>query len=158
METLTIRDVEVAVVRKAIKNIHLRVYPPVGFVRVSVPLEMTEDAIRIFLIQKLSWIKKQQREFKNIERLSPREFLQRESHYFLGERYLLEVVETESNEKQRVSFKNKKMLSIFLKPNTTSEKALQVMEDFYRQELKIIASEYFLKWEKKLGVEVADWY
>jgi hypothetical protein len=157
METITIRDIDIVVVRKAIKNIHLRVYPPIGFVRVSIPQEMTDKAIRIFLIQKYSWIKQQQEEFKKVERISPREFLKRESHYFLGQRYLLEITELTDNTKQKVYVKNKKALNISLKSNTTSDKALKIMDEFYREELKQIVTGLIQKWETNLNIETDSW-
>ncbi len=155
METISVRNINVDVVRKDIKNVHLRVYPPNGFVRASVPKEMAQDAIRLFLVQKLSWYRKQQERFQQVERISPREFLQRESHYFLGQRYLLEVIE--KSEKQRVIQKNIKTLQMVLRPQSPPEKALEIMDEFYRKELKTIVSKILPVWEGKLGVKVSDW-
>ena len=157
MEITKVRDIDVTVVRKDIKNIHLRVYPPDGFVRVTVPQEMTDDAIRIFLIKKLSWIRSRQQEFRKVERLSPREFLQRESHYYLGQRYLLKVVDIEGNAKQRITVKNRTTLVAYLKSGLEPQKAQEIMDEFYRQELRPILDEYVQKWEQKLDVQVEDW-
>ncbi|MDY0287671.1 MAG: SprT family zinc-dependent metalloprotease [Sphaerochaeta sp.] len=155
MENISVLDVDIEVVRKNIKNVHLRVYPPDGFVRVSVPAEMKTEAIRLFLVEKLGWIRKQQKAFRQTERQSSREFLQRESHYFLGDRYLLEVVE--GFESQRVYLKNKKTLTIHLRPEASSSKAQDVMDVFYRTELKKIIAEYIPIWEEKIGVKVEEW-
>ena len=54
-------DIVVDVVQKDIKNIHLSVYPPTGKVRISAPLRMDIDTIRVFAITKLGWIKNQQK-------------------------------------------------------------------------------------------------
>jgi hypothetical protein len=96
MEQLQLGNITVDVVQKDIKNIHLSVYPPTGRVRISAPLRMDLDTIRVFAISKLSWIKKQQAKFKNQEREAPREFLNKESHYFNGKRYLLKVIEQDA--------------------------------------------------------------
>ena len=85
------------VVRKNIKNVHLSVYPPDGRVRISAPLHMELDTIRVFAITKLAWIKSQQRKMLAQERETPREYLDRESHYVWGKRYLLELVEKEAS-------------------------------------------------------------
>ena len=53
-------EIPVAVIRKDIKNIHLSVYPPTGKVRISAPLRMNLDTIRVFAISKLRWIREQQ--------------------------------------------------------------------------------------------------
>ena len=87
-------DIAVDVVLKDIKNVHLSVYPPTGRVRISAPPRMSLDTIRVFAISKLGWIKQQQKKLREQERETPREYLDRESHYVWGKRYLLKVVET----------------------------------------------------------------
>ena len=72
MEQITINNIKINVVRKNIKNIHLAVYPPTGRVRIAAPLEVNDDAIRLFAISKLGWIKRRQRKFKGQERITPR--------------------------------------------------------------------------------------
>ena len=82
-------------VQKDIKNVHLSVYPPNGRVRLSAPLRMSAETIRVFAASKIAWIKKQQAKLKGQEQEPPREYLDRESHYVWGKRYLLKVVEDE---------------------------------------------------------------
>ena len=93
MKQIELGDIAIDVELKDIKNIHLSVYPPNGKVRISAPERMDLDTIRVFAISKLKWIKKQQEAFKKQKRETQREYLTRESHYFLGERYLLKVKE-----------------------------------------------------------------
>src|SRR5438552_2796252 len=93
--TIHLGDIAVEVVQKDIKNVHLSVYPPAGRVRISAPLRMKLDTIRIFAISKLSWIKQQQKKLRAQERETPREYLERESHYVWGKRYLLQVVDSD---------------------------------------------------------------
>src|SRR5579872_4923591 len=89
-------DIVADVVRKEIKNVHLSVYPPSGRVRISAPRRMSLDTIRVFAISKLDWIKRQQAAIQAQERETPREFLERESHFVWGKRYLLSIVETDA--------------------------------------------------------------
>jgi len=49
--------------RKPIKNLHISVLPPDGRVRVSAPEQMTDTAIRMAVVSRIPWIKKQQRDF-----------------------------------------------------------------------------------------------
>ena len=86
---IALGEIAVEVVKKDIKNLHLSVYPPAGRVRISAPLRMNLDTIRVFAISKLSWIKRQQKKLREQERETPREYLDRESHYVWGKRYLL---------------------------------------------------------------------
>jgi predicted metal-dependent hydrolase len=78
VQQLKLGDITVDVVLKDIKNVHLSVYPPTGRVRISAPLRMREDTIRVFAVSKLSWIKEQQRKLREQERETSREFLDRE--------------------------------------------------------------------------------
>src|SRR5438552_11140500 len=90
---LTVSGLKVHIVRKAIKNLHLGVYPPNGRVRVAAPLRVHNEAIRLAVISRLAWIKRQRNRFNSQERQSAREYVSRESHYVLGRRYLLNVIE-----------------------------------------------------------------
>ena len=110
-------DIAVDVVQKGIKNIHLSVHPPTGRGRIAAPLRMNVDTIRVFAISKLGWIKKQQTKLRKQERETPREYLDRESHYCWGKRYLLKVVENDSV--PRVELKHSTMV-LHVRPVTFS--------------------------------------
>ena len=88
MQHIELGNIKIEVEQKDIKNIHLSVYPPDGNVKIAAPLRMDLDTIRVFAINKLQWIKKQQGIFRNQEREAPREYRSKESHYFQGKRYL----------------------------------------------------------------------
>src|SRR3989338_4199678 len=104
-QKMKLGDISLDVVHKDIKNVHLSVYPPTGNrVRIAAPLRMNLDTIRVFAISKLSWIKKQQNKFRSQEREAPRDYVTRESHYYLGKRYLLKVIE--HNAAPRVAIKH----------------------------------------------------
>lgn len=154
MDTIHLGEMIIDVDLKDIKNIHLSVYPPLGRVRIAAPLRMELDTIRVFAISKLKWIKKQQETFKKQERETQREYLTRESHYFLGERYLLKVVEHEGSPK--IQLKKKEIL-MFVRPDTSQDKKREILEEWYRSELKRIIPPLIEVWEKKIGVEVNEY-
>jgi predicted metal-dependent hydrolase len=112
---LKLGDIAVDVVLKDIKNVHLSVYPPTGRVRISAPRRMSLDTIRVFAISKLGWIKQQQTKLRGQERETPREYLDRESHYVWGKRYLLQVIECD--EAPSVELKHTRMV-LRLRPGT----------------------------------------
>src|SRR6266571_6972934 len=112
---IALGEIAVEVVKKDIKNLHLSVYPPAGSVRISAPLRMNLDTIRVFAISKLGWIRQQQKKLREQERETPREYLDRESHYVWGKRYLLRVVE--SDEAPSVELKHSKMI-LLVRPGT----------------------------------------
>jgi len=118
-------DIAVDVVLKDIKNVHLSVHPPTGKVRISAPSRMSLETIRVFAISKLSWIKQQQRKLREQERETPREYLDRESHYVWGHRYLLQV--TETDEPPHVELKHSKML-LRVRPGASEEKKQAIVE------------------------------
>jgi hypothetical protein len=155
MEHITISNIKIDVVRKDIKNIHLAVYPPTGRVRIAAPLKVNEDAIRLFAVAKLGWIKRNQKKFEGQERISQREYKQRESHYFQGRRFLLNITETEGAPK--VILKSKKFIELFVRPETTVEKRHEIMTEWYRVQLKKQIPEIIEKWEAILKVKVSDW-
>jgi predicted metal-dependent hydrolase len=155
MEQITISDITIDVVRKDILNIHLAVYPPSGRVRLAAPLSVSEDAIRLFAISKLAWIKRNQRKFEGQERIAPREFKNRESHYFKGQRYLLNIIEADAPPK--VVLKNKTYIDLYVRPDTPTEKRLEVMNEWYRLQLKKHIPDMIEKWEKIMDIKVNEW-
>lgn len=154
MNNIVIGEIDIEILRKNIKNIHLSVHPPDGRVRLAVPEKMDGDAVRIFAISKLAWIKKQKSKFHSQDRQSAREFLSGESHYFLGNRYLLNVLETSG--KQYAEISNKKDINLYVRKNSTKEKREKIMLEWYREELKNLIPGYIEKWEPIMGVKVED--
>lgn len=150
MDTIQLGDLVIDVELKDIKNIHLSVYPPSGKVRIAAPERMDLDTIRVFAISKLKWIKKQQEAFKNQERETEREYLTRESHYYLGQRYLLKVIQHDSSPKIILK---KKEIQMYVRPETTQEKKQEVLDEWYRSELKRIIPPMIENWEEKIGVK-----
>jgi len=155
MPHLTIAEIDVEIARKDIKNIHFGVYPPNGRVRVAVPVNVDDEAVRIAVISKLSWIRKQIATFQNQQRQSKREYVPRESHYYLGKRYLLSI--DESNDKQGVIVKKSKTLVLKVRPGSSTEKREKILTQWYRDELKNIVTSMIEKWERILGVKVTAW-
>lgn len=145
--------IDVDVVLKDIKNIHLSVYPPAGKVRIAAPLRMDLDTIRVFAITKLAWIKGQQQKLREQERETPREYLDRESHYVWGKRYLLKLVEKDAA--PSVELKHNKMI-LQLRPAASHERKQEVLDAWYREQLKRTVPPLVTKWEKALGVKAEN--
>ncbi len=148
---INLGEIAVHVVQKDIKNIHLSVYPPAGEVRISAPLRMDLDTVRVFAISKLSWIKQQQKKILGQERETSREYLNRESHYVWGKRYLLRVIEKDA--RPNVDLRHSQIL-LQIRPGTSAGKREAVLENWYRTQLKAAARPLITKWESLLGVRV----
>lgn len=155
MEQFTVSNIKIDIVRKDIKNIHLAVYPPNGRVRIAVPTHIKDSTIKLFVASKISWIKRNKKKFLEQDREPNREFVTRESHYFLGKRYLLRVIESEG--KPKVVFKKKTYINLYVHPKTSIEKKNNIFTEWYRAELKKLIPLYIEKWQKIIGVQVEDW-
>ncbi|MDF1578872.1 MAG: SprT family zinc-dependent metalloprotease [Desulfobulbales bacterium] len=153
VDRIKLGDIAVEVVRKEIKNVHLSVYPPTGRVRISAPLRMDLDTIRVFAISKLGWIKKQQARQQSQERETPREFLEKESHYFKGRRYLLKI--REHNAPPRVELKHSH-IALYVRRGTDREKMPAILDEWYRHQLKAELPAMIDRWEKIMNVRVKD--
>jgi len=152
---LVVSDINIEIVRKDIKNLHLAVYPPDGHVRVAVPQKTTDDNVRLAVVSRLAWIRKQQESLAKQPRQSEREFVSGESHYFWGKRYLLEVIERRG--KHEFVLKNNKKMRLTVNPNTSKTNRELVMNEWYRQQLKIRIPELLEKWQPKVGKQVNTW-
>ena len=155
MAQVQLGDIAVDVVKKDIKNVHLSVYPPSGRVRISAPSRMSLDTIRVFAISKLDWIKQQQKKLREQERETPREYLDRESHYVWGKRHLLKVIE--SNSASEVVL-NRNILLLRVRPGSSEEKKRAALEEWYRDQLKAAVPPLIAKWELLLGIKVKRFF
>jgi predicted metal-dependent hydrolase len=145
----------VEVIRKDIKNLHLGVYPPNGRVRVAAPLRLDDEAVRLAIISRLGWIKRQQSSFEQQERQSEREMVTGESHYFEGKRYRLDVIEHRGPASVRL--KNKKTIELRVRPETGRDKREALLHRWYRQRLREQIQELIARWGPVIGVTVGGW-
>ncbi len=155
MHQITVSDLAIEVERKNIKNMHLSVNPPNGWVRIAAPLNIDDDAIRLFAVSKLSWIHKQQRKFETQARQSKREFVSGESHYFNGERYLLNVIYRKGNSK--VVIRNKTYIDLYVREKSSQESRGRVLTEWYRKQLKAKIPDMVNKWQETIGVKLNGW-
>jgi predicted metal-dependent hydrolase len=148
---IVVAGIQVTVTRKKIKNVHLSVYPPNGVVRMSVPLRMSDETLRVFLVAKVRWIRSQQKKLQEAQRETPREFIDRESHYLWGSRLLLKVKEEVLP--PNVEVKSRQLI-LRIRPGSTLESRESVVHAWYRDQVRIAADPVVAKWEKKLNVRV----
>jgi len=152
---ITVNGIEVQVIRKAIKNLHLGVYPPHGHVRVAVPVHVTDDNIRLAVISKLHWIKKQQQDFREQPRQSERQYISGECHYVFGKRYRLELIERDS--KPVIRELKSGRLKMFVRPDASVENKEKLLNAWYREKIKNVIPELLEKWQPIVGKKAKDW-
>jgi predicted metal-dependent hydrolase len=152
---LMLGGIPIDVVRKEIKNIHLSVHPPTGRVRLAAPRRMSVDTLRVFAIAKLPWIKRQQKKLRDQVRETPREFIDRESHYVWGRRYLLKVIEFDG--KPLIELSHARMI-IRIRPGTNPVKRQAIVDEWYREQLHSALPPLITKWQRLMGVTVREYF
>jgi predicted metal-dependent hydrolase len=160
-QTMSVAGLDVTVVRKRIRNLHLGVYPPEGRVRVAVPMMISDAAVRVAIIDKLPWIKQQRAGFTNQARESQREFVTGESHFYLGRRYRLEVVTVDQEARpvgrgSIVIRGNSTMLMIVPRGATSVDRSM-LLQAWYRARLRAMVPSLLAKWEAHIGVGTKQW-
>ena len=143
--------IRIDILRKDIKNVHLSVHPPGGRVRIAAPRHLSDDAIRAFAIRKLGWIRRQRATLEGQERETPREFLDRESHFVWGRRLLLRVIEVDAAPRVEVSARR---LTLHARPGTPVSKRVQILEEWYRLQIRAALPPLVSRWAKVMGVAV----
>lgn len=151
---ITVRGINVDVVYKDIKNLHIGVYPPFGRVRVAAPTHLDDERIRIAVIQRLPWIKRQRRELQAAARQSEREMVTGESHYVWGRRHRLKVVERPGP--AHVEIDGERLL-LYVPEATATQTRAAVLQKWYREQLRERIPALIAAWEPKVGRSVPKW-
>ena len=152
---IVVGGLSVQIVRKAIKNLHLGVYPPNGRVRVAAPLAVSDHAVRLAVVGKLGWIKRQRARFEDQPRQSRRELVSGETHYFLGRRYRLRVIEHQGP--GHIVLRGRTTLELWVRIGSGASTRERVLQRWYRDRLRELVPPLLTKWERMIGVHVADW-
>lgn len=152
---ITVSGLRVAIVRKDIKNLHLGVYPPSGRVRGAAPLRVSNEAVRLAVIGKLRWIKRQRARFEDQPRQSARDFVDGESHFYLGRRYRLKVIEQSGP--GHVALRGNGGLELHVRSGATLEQRERVFQQCYRERLRVLTLPLVERWQSHLGVNLTAW-
>jgi predicted metal-dependent hydrolase len=154
-ETIRLGDIAIAVTRKDIKHVHLSVHPPSGRVTLVAPQRTRLAVARAYAASKLGWIRDQQAKLRGQARETPRQFVERESHYLWGRRYLLSVKEDEAKYSIRLTHRS---ITLTVRPGSSSAKRAELVHEWHKTLLHEAVRELIRKWEPKLGLEVAGYF
>lgn len=156
IEAIHLGDIEVAVTRKKVKNVHLSVHPPDGRVTLVAPTSTRTEAARAYAVSKLGWIRAQQAKLREQARETPRTFVTRESHNLWGKRYLLSVVE-EEEAKPRVT-RDHRRITLHVRPGSSIDKRRAVIHEWHKALLHDAVPPLIETWEPTLGVTVEGYF
>lgn len=151
---IQVGGIAVEIVHKEIKHLHVGVYPPHGRVRVAAPLRLAHEAIRLAVVARLGWIRRQREGFAQQDRQSRRELVTGESHYFQGRRYLLDVVERAGP--QGIHLANNTTMRLNARPGADRDARDAILQRWYRQRLREQLPGLLAKWEPKVGRTLSD--
>lgn len=154
-ETIRLGEIIIRVTRKAIRNVHLSVHPPDGQVTLSAPTDTRPEVARAYAISRLGWIRQQQQKLAGQARETQRQFIERESHYLWGRRYLMTVVEVEA--RPLVSIDHKR-IKLCVRPGNNHLKRAAVIHTWHKSLLHGFIPPLISKWEPRLGVNVAAYF
>lgn len=151
---LTVAGIDVDVIFKDIKNLHIGVYPPLGRVRVAAPTRLDDDQVRLAVVQRLPWIKRQREQLQAAERQSLREMVTGESHYVWGSRLRLKVIERAG--RGHIEVDGDRLL-LYIPEGTSTDGRRDLLDRWYREQLRETIPAVIDKWEAKLRVTVPRW-
>lgn len=157
---MVVKGLAVAVLRKRVKNLHLRVRPPHGEVQLTIPLFVREDAIHSLISDRFDWIKRQQEKFKNYMPPTPQNMVSGEQHYFRGQAYVLNVVPARGVgrvEWYPADNGADPVLLMSARENSTALYRKKILQNWYREQLLLIIPPLLEKWQLQMGVEVVGW-
>ena len=154
-ETIHIGDIMIAMTRKDIKHVHLSVHPPGGRVTLVAPKGTRPEVARAYAVSKLGWIRNQQTKLRGQARETPRQFVERESHYLWGRRYLLSVIEQDGKPSVRLSHRK---ITLTVRPGSSKAKRREVMHEWHKALLHEAVPPLVRKWQSKLGVTVSGYF
>lgn len=154
-ETIQIGEIPITVTLKDVRKVHLSVHPPDGRVTLVAPTSTRLDVARAYAISKLTWIREQQRKLFNQARETPRQLIERESHYLWGRRYLLTIVQQEAKPSVRLDHKR---ITLHIRPGSDATKRAQVFHEWHKSLLHEAIPSFIQKWEPRLGVEVKSYF
>lgn len=154
-DVIQLGDITISMAFKAIKNVHLTVHPPDGQVSLVAPLGTRPDVARAYAISRLGWIRQQQAALGAQARETPRQYVERESHYLWGRRYLLRVVESEG--KPFVALDHKR-ITLTVRAGSDAAKRAQVLHEWHKGLLHAVVPGLLAQWQPRLGVQVSGYF
>jgi predicted metal-dependent hydrolase len=154
-ETIEIGDLSIRITKKDIKNVHLSVHPPDGRVTLSAPSTTSSDVARVYAISQLGWIRKQQAKLRKQARETPRQFIERESHYLWGRRFLMTALQRQT--KPTVSIDHRRII-LTVRPGSDRAKRQQIIHEWHKSLLHSVVPELIRKWTPKLKVKVSSYF
>ncbi len=160
VKAIIVNGLSVDVTRKRIKNLHLRVCPPHGEVRVTIPLALSDDAIHSLIMSRFDWIQRQQEKFKDYAPAAPQEMVSGESHYFCGLPYILKVIHARGAGSLVLCDSpviEARTLNMYVREKSTKAYRKKILQAWYKEQMLSAVPPLLEKWQTILEVRTSDW-
>jgi predicted metal-dependent hydrolase len=151
---IRVGDIEIAVTRKRIKHVRLRVHPD-GHVTISAPIRTRPHFIQEFVGSRLEWIRKQQERVRGLPTESASRFVDGESHYVWGHQRVLTVVE--DDDREGVELDDHRM-TLFVRPGSDLASRARAMTDWHKSLLRDALPPLIEKWKQSLNVRLTGYH
>lgn len=146
--------IPIEISRKKIKNINLRIYPPHGLVKVSVPLRFSEKQLKDSLQSKMAWINKQRARILNYPVVEDCTFTTGSTVLYQGKKYLL-IIE-EHHGPSQISIQDELMFC-YTKPYSAPCEIQSILERWCKHQMQKLLPQLIQHWEAVIGVKVVEW-
>lgn len=149
---IEIDGIEIGVIKKRIRNIHLRVHAPDGRVSISAPSRMSHEAIRTFVVSKRDWIHKHRQRIRDRRSAyeSAASFEDGDALFHWGQRSVLSV--TSTNASPSVMSTDGE-ITLCVPSGSTAARRAAVLNAWYRREVELAAPALIAQWEPIIGVK-----
>lgn len=154
-ETIRLGEIAIAVTRKDIKHVHLSVHPPHGRVTLVAPAGTRLEVARAYAVSRLGWIRSHQARLRAQARETRRRYVERETHYLWGRRYLLSVVHQDSRPFVTLGHRR---ITLRVRPGSSQAVRERVVQEWHRSLLHDAVPLLIAKWERRLDVKVRAYY
>lgn len=154
METIELDGVEISIKKKKMKHMYLRVLPPDGRVLVTAPNSFSDEMIREFVFSKRFWILEQRKRFEGQKVFEKHRYVTGERFDLWGKEY--ELLVQESERPYQVVLSGERIVMQTGKDSTTEQRE-QLLNEWYRMQLKQAMPAVLQKCENLTGLSVNEW-
>lgn len=150
----TIDGLCVTIVRKSIKNMHLRVLSPDGEIQITAPNRLSVSQIDRFVREKRGWIEARQQQLAERPAATNPAFADGQTVYLWGGSYTLRLEEASRG---RSTLRRGQEIVLSVHPEDDTSQRESLLNDFYREALSNQIAARLPLWEARTGLHPSAW-
>ena len=150
----TIDGLCVIIVRKSIKNMHLRVLSPDGEIQITAPNRLSVSQIDRFVREKRGWIEARQQQLAERPAATNPAFADGQTVYLWGGSYTLRLEEASRG---RSALQRGQEIILYIRPEDDASQRESLLNDFYREALSERIAARLPLWEARTGLHPSAW-